>query len=813
MKPSISFRLRPLAIAIHAALVCVAGQLPAHAAETGGSTASAVASRHYDIPAGPLAEVLSRFAGAADVTLVFDAAQLAGLRSSGLRGSYSVREGFSRLLAGSGYETVDAGSGRWSLRRAASEGITLASVTVTADAERRAGELPPAYAGGQVARGGRLGVLGNVDIMDAPFSVSSYTAELIENQQARSLAEVMQNDSSVRSVFAQGSGIDQLYIRGFLSANQDTAFDGQFGIAPSASGILAVEMYERVEVLKGASTFLYGIAPSGSAGGIINVVPKRAGEAPVTRLNASAGSDSMLGVHADIGRRFGPGGMFGIRVNALRRKGKAAWKDNERDTTLGSVALDLRTQKLRASVDLGYQEQRSEVMPVSIRLGAGVPIPAPPKPGESYGQRWTFNESQNRFAAVRGEFDATPTLQLYGSYGWNALFNEVLSSYPTVTDAATGAIRESAPFHSNTHTERNSAEVGLRTWFATGPVQHAVTLSANAYRQETGLAREAPLAWAFSSNLYDPLPVPRPAISHFPEKPPKTDESRFSGMALADTLSLFDERLKITLGARNQKIENSTFNATTGARTARYDKSAVTPFFAVVAKPRQHLSIYANYIEALSQGPQAPLGAVNVGEVFAPIKSKQHEIGAKADFGRYAVTASLFQITRPSAATDPNTNRYGLIGEQRNRGIEINVFGEPVAGIRVLGGLTWLDGVLSKTAGGANDGRTAPGVPDWQANLGGEWDVAGVPGLTLNARVIHTSSQYYDQNNVRGIPGWTRFDMGARYVVQGPYPVTLRVAVENVADKRYWASAVGTFGSELNAGAPRTLQLSASLAF
>lgn len=813
MKPLFSFPLRPLAVVLHAALFCAAGLLPAHAAETGGSEASAAASRHYAIPSGPLAEVLSRFAGAADVTLVFDAAQLAGLRSGGLDGRYSVREGFSRLLTGSGYETVSTGSGRYSLRRTASEGVTLAPVTVSAGIERRASELLPAYAGGQVARGGRLGVLGNVDIMDAPFNVSSYTAELIENQQAHSLAEVVQNDSSVRSVFAPGSGIDQLYIRGFLSANQDTTFDGQFGIAPSASGMLAVEMYERVEVLKGASTFLYGLAPSGSAGGIINVVPKRAGEEPITRLTASAGSDSVLGAHADIGRRFGPDGMFGIRVNLLKRKGETAWKDNERDTTLGAVALDMKTRKLRASVDLGYQEQRSEVIPGSVRLGASVSIPKPPKPGESYSQRWTFNESKNRFAAVRAEFDVTPSLQFYGSYGWNALFNEVLNSYPTVTNAATGAMQESAPFHSNTYTERNSAEIGMRTWFATGPLQHAVTLSANAYRQETGLAREAPLAWGFASNLYSPASVPRPTLAHFSDKPPKTDSSRFSGVALADTVSLLDERLKITLGARNQKIENSTFSAMTGVRTAHYDKSAVTPFFAIVAKPQQNLSLYANYIQALSQGPRAPLGTANVGEVFAPIKSKQYELGAKADFGRYAVTASLFQITRPSAATNPNTNRYGLIGEQRNRGIEINAFGEPVAGFRVLGGVTWLDGVLSKTVGGVNDGKVAPGVPDWQVNLGGEWDLASVPGLTLNARMVHTSSQYYDQNNVRSIPGWTRFDMGARYVVQGPYPVTLRVAVENIANKRYWASAVGTFGSELNAGAARTVQLSASLAF
>lgn len=807
--PGVRFARAPVAQALSLAMLLALGAQQAAQAQPQNSGAPAAIS----IAAQPLSQALTELARQTGTTLVAAPALLAGKQAPAVAGNLAPQQALNRLLAGSGLDGF-LRDGVITVQRAAQNGEVsmLPAVTVTARPER-SGALPEAYAGGLVARGGRLGVLGNTDLMDAPFNVTSYTSELIENQQARTLADVVQNDASVRSVFAEGAGIGQIYIRGFLSANQDTAFNGQFGIAPAASGVLAMEMYERVEVLKGASSFLYGIPPSGSVGGVINVVSKRAGAEPVTRLTFSGGSKDLAGLHADIGRRFGPDQALGIRVNALRRSGEAAWEANQRETTLGSIAFDMNTRRIRASLDLGYQEQRSEVMPVSIRLGAGVAVPRPPEPGRSYSQRYVFNDSRNRFAALRGEFDITDTVQAYATYGWNELLNEVLSSFPTVTNAATGAMTEggSARFHSNTRTERSSAEAGVRARFASGQVGHTVALSVNEYREQSGVARET--FGNIASNLYAPIPAPRPTLQDFPGRPNKTSESRFSSVAAADTLDMFNDRMKLTLGLRSQKVENSAFNGTTGAQTAHYDKSAVTPFAAVVFKATNNVSLYANRIEALSQGSEAPPGTSNAGTVLPPIRSKQYEAGAKVDFGPYAVTASLFQIERPAASTDLRTNSYGLTGEQRNRGVEFGVFGEPVRGIRALGGATYTQGRLTRTANGANEGNTAPGVPKLQVNLGGEYDVAALPGLTLNARAIYTSSQYYDAENVRSIPGWTRFDIGARYTIKSAYPVTLRATVENVANRRYWASSVGTFGSELNAGAPRTFLLSASVAF
>jgi iron complex outermembrane receptor protein len=158
---------------------------------------------------------------------------------------------------------------------------------------------------------------------------------------------------------------------------------------------------------------------------------------------------------------------------------------------------------------------------------------------------------------------------------------------------------------------------------------------------------------------------------------------------------------------------------------------------------------------------------------------------------------------------------FGVFGEQRNRGLELSAFGSPRHGLRVLGGLTLLDAEQRRTAGGANQGKDAIGVPRTQLNLGAEWDVPGVPGLSLNARAVATSKQYADAANTQRLPSWARFDLGANYLTRiMDRDVSFRARVDNAFDRDYWASAGGYPGAGyLVLGAPRTLTVSASVDF
>ena len=174
--------------------------------------------------------------------------------------------------------------------------------------------VPPAYAGGQVAAGGRVGLFGAMDFMDTPFNITSYTEELARNQQARSVADVLQNDPAVRVSKGFGNFQELYVVRGFPVYSDDMTYNGLYGVLPRQ--FVAAELLERVEVFHGASAFLNGAAPGGSGvGGAFNLTPKRAPDAPLNRLTAGwTGDDEIYGA-ADLARRFGDNDAYGLRQN------------------------------------------------------------------------------------------------------------------------------------------------------------------------------------------------------------------------------------------------------------------------------------------------------------------------------------------------------------------------------------------------------------------------------------------------------------------------------------------------------------------
>jgi iron complex outermembrane receptor protein len=153
-------------------------------------------------------------------------------------------------------------------------------------------------------------------------------------------------------------------------------------------------------------------------------------------------------------------------------------------------------------------------------------------------------------------------------------------------------------------------------------------------------------------------------------------------------------------------------------------------------------------------------------------------------------------------------------GEERNRGIELNAYGEPMPGVRLMGGLTLLDARLTKTEGGTLDGKRNDTAPNVRAVIGAEWDTPFMERLTLTGRLTHTGDAVVSNTSGLTIPSWTTVDLGARYTFNSPWnekPVTVRFNVDNVFDKDYWA---GTYASGfVYRGQPRTFRLSTTFKF
>lgn len=802
---STSRLLRPAAVARKALLgaILVAGAGTAHA-QAAGPAAASTSVRAYDVPPGPLAGALSRYADQANILLSVPAAMTAGKTSPGVRGTHTVDGAFRLLLNGTGLEAVRQADGGYSLRPApVSAETTLPAVLVTGSATAAYNEP---YPGGEVARGAKIGLLGDRDFLDTPFSVTSYTSKLIEDQQAQNIGDVLLNDPSVRNTYSRGAGRDEFNVRGFTLFNYDVAYNGLYGISPrNSTSLIGIE---RVEVLRGPNALLNGMAPYGSVGGSINLVPKRADAEPLNRVTLSYLENSQFGLQADIARRFGEDQRTGVRLNVLRSGGDMNIAGAGEDMGALSLGLDYRGNRFRIEGDINYQNRVTDA-----RSGLLFPPPSgedighAPDPKRNFFPDWTYWKAKEWTGDVRAEYDLSDDWTVYGALGARKHDFESLQTTWLMLDSA-GMIG-SVPARLNERLLSKTGEVGIRGRFNTGPIKHEPVLSASFLDIDYSSARVRSTTTVFS-DLYDPADLAKPNIPK-PNDLGKTSETRLYSVALADTLSAMDGAVQLTGGLRQQRVQSVNYNPATGERISDYGKSALTPAFALTVRPTTQLALYGNYIEGLSQGGTAPAEAVNAGETFKPDVSKQYEVGVKYDFGTVATTLSAFQIEQPSAYMDPVTLRYQASGRQRNRGVEFLVQGEPARHVRLLGGEAYTAGVLTKTEGGVNDGHVAPAVPRWQFNASAEWDTPFAQGLTLMARVLRTSTQYVDAANTQQLPAWTRFDVGARYAMNiNRTPVTLRATVENVFNKHYWQSAAR---EGLTVAAPRTLLLSVTAEF
>nr|WP_308621666.1 TonB-dependent receptor [Massilia sp. Se16.2.3] len=604
----------------------------------------------------------------------------------------------------------------------------IQTVVVTASADASAQGLPKEYAGGQVARGGRIGLLGNVDMMDTPFNTTNFTQALIQDQQARSVADVVQNDPSVRVARGFGNYQELYVIRGFAVNSDDMAYNGLYGLLPRQ--FVATELLERVEVFRGANSFVNGAVPGGGGiGGMINLVPKRAPNAPLNRVTLGVESGGQVYGAVDVARRFGPEDRAGLRINAVRRDGDTAIDREERTLSVFSVGADYRGRDARVSADVGYQDHALNKARPSVTVAAGLPIVAAPDASSNWAQPRTVSEERDLFGTLRAEVDLGQDAVAWAALGARRGDESNVLASSTVSDTLGNA--GMSRFDNVREDDVRTGEIGARTGLRTGPVKHTLSATASGFHAESRNAFA--LGGAFiATNIYRPIDAPAPAYMAWPggdmANPNLTRKTILSSAAVADTLSFAGDRLLLTLGLRHQRIKDYGYAYDGGAPQTAYEESANTPMVGLVYKPAPGVSLYANYIEALQQG-QAGFGAalsppvrlVNEGIPLAPYVSRQREVGIKLDGGKLGMSAALFTTTQPVGSIQGDT--FGLFGDQRNRGVEISAFGLPARGLRLLGGVTLLDTKQRRTPNGAFDGREAIGVPNIQANLGADWDV------------------------------------------------------------------------------------------
>ena len=593
-----------------------------------------------------------------------------------------------------------------------------------------------------------VGVLGNKILKDTPYSIEVYSSDLIKNKQARSLADITKGDASI-SLMQDNLTTENnsLAIRGLIPDQ----FTGQrIDGLPTylRAQDLPLEHLERVEILKGASGFLYGF---GAPGGIINYVLKRPTDAPFRSLNMQMMDSGLTLIHGDVGGRLGADDRFGYRVNLLHESGDTYINDGKSRRNSGSIALDWEiTPDLlwRADALFGKHIRRGGywgLLPNSDGAAGNFTFDKPPAPidgSRRLAPSWTRYGSihETHGTALSWNFAVDWTLTLAHRQSENGreftapgIFSDSAGNYSLIV------------YNYTIRFENLQSQAMINGVFTTGPILHELAVGASYFETTARLGARGWPNWrrgAFVDipnvgNLSNPVEVNNPTGPFNPYKDAKNGEfftNYRRELFLSDTLSI-GEDWDIILGLRHGNWDS---------KLTDYDKSAITPTLAAIYRPMEGLSVYGSYIEALEQGATAPRRAANAGQIFPPRVSRQVELGAKAEADDWSATAALFRMERALTYTTP-ANVFTQDGEARYQGLELN--GKFRLGSQWLltASAMWLDATNQKTTGGALDGKRINGVARERLSLYGEYRVPGIP-LTLTAGARYEAKRPIDSN-------------------------------------------------------------------
>lgn len=761
------------------------------------SAPAAAAERDYDIAAGDLSRVLTEFAVQAGIQVSVDAALTAGRQSPGVRGRQSPWSGLNAVLAGTGLQPVRRGNAFGARLAPAGDAVTLPSVTVQGSATAALQQEGTASDGYRATTVSAAGALGGMELRNTPYSFSVVTRDLLQNVQAQSPDDVYRINPSTLTQTPQLSGwAPMVKIRGFNS--YDRAEDGlrrSYGFATS------LEDKERVEVLSGLSGFLYGAA---SPGGMVNYVNKRPTPDRLNSITVGNYGGSQYYVHGDFGGPVDDNGKVGYRVNLVRQDGDTAVDDQKIDRTLASLALDFNiTDRFKLELGASYSDYKMRSPTAYWFVGEGVSRPKAPDSSKDWGQPWIRDETESRKWMARMTYEASDHLTLRVAHLRE--YQDRPVQYHTMNSIRpNGQYVQLRQKVGETKTESEAWQALADISFDTWQVGHKITLGYYGYMDKQWQNTYFPnTGYVGPYSLDSPTHVPEPAWpSDASKRTYYASRIRNDNFMIGDLIR-FNDQWSALVGINRSTIKSMERDANGAPGQPDYDRGRNSPNASLMFSPTPWLTTYATYIEGLEQGGVAPDEAVNRLQVLPPMRSKQRELGIKAELGGLLVSGALFDIEKAYEYSN-NANLYVQDGIQRHRGAEVSAVGKATDAWTIMGGVTLL---TARVEGSANDGNAPINVPKVMAKLYSEYALPFAPGLSLTGGVYFVGQQYATASNNSRLPSYTTFDLGLRYATKVTgRPVTLRLNVNNVANRDYWLNSYYL-------GSPRSVALSAQMQF
>lgn len=800
--------------AVRGALLSLALAAPlqhAIAAETNTTAANAnVARRHFDISAGPLGDALSRFASSAGVTMQMDARLVDGRRSNALNGNYTVAEGFAALLGNAGLRAVESSANTYVLQpgATATPGANVApqslpAVSVNAAAER---ENPLGPVAGYVATRSRTGTKTDTSLKETPQTISVITREQLDAQGVESIAESLRYTPGVVTQYGNTDlRYDWLTVRGFVPGRYLDGLRLPFGSRGYSQPRIEPFGLERIEVLKGPSSLLYG---QGTPGGLVNMVSKRPTTDALHEVELQYGSHNRKQLALDLGGKLDETGELSYRLVGLTRRSDTAYNYVNEEKTYIAPSV---TWRPNADTHLTLMAQYQKI---SSQGGGGAPVL--PANGTLYTS--VFKALPLETFAGAPNFDHYSNEQYFLGYEFehrlndtwivrqNLRYGETMSDTKRVqlfclttacNPASMGRYAWAFPEKSKLFTVDNQVQ-GI---FTTGAVKQTVLAGVD-YSSERSVYDESSLSpLPTALNLYAPLYVPYsgaipPVATHIEQNRDQL------GAYLQDQIKL--DRWTLVTGGRYDWADTTTRTVTTTANTrVKQSDGAFTGRLGLLYSFDNGITPYASY----STSFQPAVGTSRTLQPFQPTKGKQYEAGVKyqPDGSNTMITLSAYQLTQQNVSTpDPvNTNFSVQTGEVRMRGIELEGKVKLQKGLDLIASYGYTDSKITKAnaSGTVNTtGNRLAFVPRNQASAWLDYTVQSeaLAGLGMGVGARHIGENYGDNANVYHMPGVTLFDAAIRFDFgkNNPQLKGLRASINaaNLLNKTYVAACLSATG-------------------
>ena len=630
-------------------------------------------------------------------------------------------------------------------------------------------------------------------IVETPQAISVVGSDFIDALNARTIAEALNYTSGVRSqAFGSDTRIDYYQLRGF--ANASFFKDGLVLTNSGAflSWTTPAEGIDRLEVLKGPSSVLYG---GGSAGGLVNIVGKPPVRTPL--LAAEVGADEYGSVYGSVDAGGPLSATVSARAAGLVRRGDTQTPLARDDRTFGAGALEWRPSEAASLTVRGsYARDRSDrptgFLPYAgtvTRLPDGRRIPTRLFVSDPRLDRYDRDQIEGGYA-----FDAR--LGVGVEFVSNGRYAELDLTYAGLFGSFAGnPVARNGSFLLN---RGNARLVGslrnvtvdnrLVGTFATGALRHTLLVgldySRSTLRNANALGAAPPL------DVFDPdYTVAIPALGAFTRNRQRLEQV---GVYVQDQVEAGG--FVLVLSGRHDRVDVRTVN--NAGRVATGDPTRTSYRVGLVHAGEGGLAPYASYSTSFTPlvGTQAATG-----DFFDPETGRQFEAGIRYQAKRLPLlaTLSLFDIRRRGVlVADPRPGfpaNQSQGGEQRSRGGEFELKARPLAGLDLTVAVTAFD--LDVLKGAATVvGRTPTATPQFTAALFADYTLPGgtaLSGLGFGGGVRHTGRSFADDVNTLVVPAATVFDAAAHYEF-GPFRAALNVS--NLLNKYYVAAcpAAGT---------------------